>query len=145
MVMALAAPPSQSSDPVEYDSEIIDSWLKRWPELESRAEHMRSPSAYDVARPAPTRGRFASGTAVEIMADIERAHAQLHRGGLNWRVIELRKNGTGSLGAIARVIGIRKDDVCGAHKAALAIMVEYLNGVHPQPVVGAVGYGVHRL
>lgn len=112
---------------VEYPPDVIDHYLKCWDELESRAEHMRSPSDYDIARPAPTRGRFTPKSWMEIRADITRAHAQLHVHGLAWRVIDLRRGGR-PLGLIATMLHIRKHDVCGAHRAALERMADYLNG-----------------
>lgn len=121
------------ADQAEYTSELIDIALKQWDDLEARAERVKSPSAYDVARPVPTRGQGASTSALELRADIMRAHAFLPMDGLAWRVIERRKGGA-SLGAIARAIGVRKEDVCCAWRVALERMVEYLNGAMPQAV-----------
>ena len=126
MAVALLERPTET-DPLEYDSDTIDRYLKRWDELAGRAENVRSPSAYDVARPAPTRGRFVSGNAMEILADLERAHDTLPSSGLDWLVIQKRKGG-GSLGSIARALGRRKEDVCGAYRSGLDRMVQVLNG-----------------
>jgi hypothetical protein len=133
---AQAQPPA-SSGPGEYDSELLDRLLKNWDDLTARAEHMRSPSAYDVARPAPTRGRFHQGSAAEMLADIERAVERLPSG-LGRDIISELMHGQGRLSLIALRLLRRKADVYASYKTIRGELVSLLNGTDEPSGAGGV-------
>ncbi|MFN0071388.1 MAG: hypothetical protein ACKVVP_07875, partial [Chloroflexota bacterium] len=100
-----------------YDSEQVDRWLKRWAELQSLAEYLPSSSRWDVGRPQPTRGRAGDGRSFAgLRADIEAALDSLPSDSLGRRVLVMRRDTGSSLGTIARLLHVRKDDVCAAHR-----------------------------
>ena len=109
-----------------YTAEQLDEYVRRWDQLNWRAERMAGGwSTLGVGRGATRTDRLATA---DLIADVERAAASLPIGSLERHVIHARLASPGSLGQIARLLRTRKADVCEAYAAALAAMAAYLGG-----------------
>ena len=124
MSSAMAAEQIDADDP--YTAEKLDEYIRRWDQLNWRAERM----AGGVGIVGGGRGarRTDPLATADLIADVERAAASLPIGSLERLVVHARLASPGSLGQIARLLRTRKADVCEAYAAALDAMAHYLGG-----------------
>lgn len=108
-----------------YTPERVARLLATWDEVCARADGGgRSAIAGGIGR---SSGRPADPLAgADVVADVESALAQLRPLGLPYHVARERMRTGGSLGTIARALGVRKASALDAYSLAIASMSAFL-------------------
>ena len=104
----------------------IDRLLSQWPRIIGLAEGIGSASVL----PLGSGGGGGAGDRrhwADVVADVERAWANLPINSLGWRVVQARMAGH-TLSAFATAYHVRKVDVLSANQEAIATMSHYLRG-----------------
>jgi len=128
-----------------YTEARIRRILREWPCARSLAEswvtsaHCLSHGPDDDGRPcqnAPSGGRhnkrasFDPNKGSDIVADLERAHARLRYGSLEWTIVDrLMRHGPLGMRELRAMIGRDQNAVTEAFRSAVKQMSDWLEGV----------------